>query len=37
VKDLKTTASMIGIIAVVGKISALPSQRLFGILADRFW
>lgn len=36
VRDLKTTASLIGIIAVVGKIAALPSQRIFGLLADRW-
>jgi MFS family permease len=36
VKDLSATASIIGAVAVVGKISALPSQKFFGNLADRW-
>jgi MFS family permease len=36
VKDLSATASIIGVVAVVGKISGLPSQRFFGGLVDRW-
>jgi MFS family permease len=36
VKDLKATASIIGVVAVVGKISSIPAQRIFGPLADRW-
>jgi len=34
-KDLKATASIIGVVVVVGKISSVPAQRVFGPLADR--
>jgi len=36
VKDLKATAGIIGVVAVVGRISAMPSQKYLGILADRW-
>jgi MFS family permease len=35
-KDLKATAGIIGVVAVVGRISSMPSQKYFGILADRW-
>jgi len=35
-KDLKATASIIGIVTVVGKISSIPAQRFFGPIADRW-
>lgn len=36
VKDLSATASIIGVVAVVGKISSMPAQRFFGPLVDRW-
>jgi MFS family permease len=36
VKDLSATASIIGIVAVVGKITSMPAQRFLGPLADRW-
>jgi MFS family permease len=36
VKDLNSTASIIGIITVVGKISSIPAQRIFGPITDRW-
>ncbi len=35
-KDLKATASIIGVIAVAAKISSIPAQRFFGPLVDRW-
>lgn len=36
VKDLSATASIIGIVTVVGKITSMPAQRFFGPLVDRW-
>jgi MFS family permease len=36
VKDLGATASIIGVVAVVGKITSMPAQRYFGPLVDRW-
>ena len=36
VRDLKATAAAVGVIAIVGKISALPAQQFLGRLADRW-
>ncbi len=36
VDQLKTTATIVGILSVVSTLSSLPAQRLFGILNDRF-
>jgi MFS family permease len=36
VKDLGATASIIGLVTVVGKISSIPAQRFFGPLVDRW-
>lgn len=36
VKDLSATASIIGIVTVVGKVTAMPAQRFLGPLADRW-
>ena len=36
VKDLSATAGVIGIVSVVGNISSLPAQRIFGTLTDKY-
>jgi MFS family permease len=36
VENLGASASMVGLLAVVSALAAMPGQRLFGILADRW-
>jgi MFS family permease len=36
VEGLGAAASMVGLLSVVSSLSALPGQRLFGVLADRW-
>jgi MFS family permease len=36
VEGLNATASMVGLLSVVSSLTALPGQRLFGILTDRW-
>ena len=36
VEELKASASTVGVLGVIVTLSALPGQRLFGILADRW-
>ena len=36
VRDLKATAAAVGLVAIAGKIAALPAQQYLGRLADRW-